>query len=129
MWKGMVEARKSNEKEICLEIYKDEMRAVKRCKYHSKKKTNEEFVRKMNQNANGNRKIFLKEEGKANGRKLENFSRIKKKKQNWESGSGSGETWEEYFEDLYNITTTGKQTGCDCKKLCRNTSRHSMKCD
>ena len=79
MWKGMLEARKSNEKEICLEIYKDEMRAVKRCKYHSKKKTNEEFVRKMNQNANGNRKIFLKEEGKANGRKLENFSRIKKK--------------------------------------------------
>ena len=36
-------------------------RKVKRCIYLSKKKVNEQFGRKMNENVNGNRKLFWKE--------------------------------------------------------------------
>ena len=50
----------SNEdaKERFMEAYRKEKRKVKRCIYQSKKKVNEEFGRKMNQDVNGNRKLF-----------------------------------------------------------------------
>ena len=38
-----------------------EKRKVKRCKYRSKKKVNEQFGRKMNEDVNGNMKLFWKE--------------------------------------------------------------------
>ena len=60
----------------------------------------------MNQDVNGNRKVFRKEVSNENGGKEENLSRIKE-------GNGrltleEGEVrriWKEYFDDLYNIDT------------------------
>ena len=43
----------------------------------SKEEIQEHFGRKMNQDVNGNRKLFWKEVSKANGGKVENFNRIK----------------------------------------------------
>ena len=40
---------------------KEENRKVKKCIYHIKKKVNEQFEKKMNQDMNGNRKLFWKE--------------------------------------------------------------------
>ena len=45
--------------EKCLEAYKEENRKVKRCIYQSKEEVQEQFVRKMNQDLNGNRKLFF----------------------------------------------------------------------
>ena len=50
---------------------------VKRCIYQSKEEVHEQLGRKMNQDVNGNRKFFWNELSKANGGKVENFSRIK----------------------------------------------------
>ena len=50
---------------------------VKRCIHQSKKEVQEQFGRKMNQDVNGNRKLFWKEVNKVNGGKVENFNRIK----------------------------------------------------
>ena len=58
----------------------------------------------MNQDVNGNRKLFWKEVSKANGGKVENSNRIK-------NGNGRltlekaevQRIWKEYYEDLYNI--------------------------
>ena len=74
------------------------------CIYKNKKKVNEQFGRKMNEDVNGNRKLFWKEVSNVKGGNMESFSRIK-------DGNGrlaQGETevrriWKEYFEDLYNI--------------------------
>ena len=52
-------------------------RKVKRCIYQSKKAVQEQFGRKVNQDLNGNRKMFWKEVSKANGGKVENSRRIK----------------------------------------------------
>ena len=41
-------------KQRCMEVYKEEKKRVKRCMYHSKKKVNEQFGRKVNMD--GNRK-------------------------------------------------------------------------
>ena len=43
-------------KERCMEAYREEKRKVKRCIIQSKKKENEQFGRKMNEDVNGNRK-------------------------------------------------------------------------
>ena len=43
----------------------------------SLKATNEQFGRKINEDVDGNRKLFWKEVLKVNGGKVENFSRIK----------------------------------------------------
>ena len=43
-----------------MEAYKEEKRMVKRCIYKSKE-VQEQFGRKMNQDENGNRKLFWKE--------------------------------------------------------------------
>ena len=79
-------------------------RKVKRCIYQCKKKVNEQFGRKMNQEMNRNRKLFWKEVSK--GGKMESCSRIKDG--NGKLAQGEDEVqrcWKEYFEDLYNIGT------------------------
>ena len=67
----------SNEepKERCMEAYR-EKRKVKRCIIKSKKKVNEQFERNMNEDVNGNRKLFWKEVSNARG-KVESCSKIK----------------------------------------------------
>ena len=72
----------------------------------SKKKVNEHFGRKMNEDVSGNRKLFCHGVSNVKGVKVDNFSRIK-------GGNGrlvQGEDevrriWKEYFEDLFNIDT------------------------
>ena len=59
-------------KEICMEAYREEKRKVKRCIIRSKKKG-----RKMNEDVNGNRKLFWKEVSNAKGGKVESCSRVK----------------------------------------------------
>ena len=62
-------ARYEDAKERCMEAYKEEKIKVKRCIYESKKEVNEKFARKMNQDVDGNRKLFWKEVSKdGNGR-------------------------------------------------------------
>ena len=63
----------SNEevKERCMGIYREEKRKIKKCMYQIKKKINEEFGRKRNQDMHGNRKLFWKEVSK-----VESCSRI-----------------------------------------------------
>ena len=48
-----------------------EKRKVKRCIYQSKKEVNEQFGRKMNKDADGNKLLFWKEVSKVNGGKVE----------------------------------------------------------
>ena len=54
-------ARDEEAKERCMEAYIEEKRRDKRCIYQSKKKVNKQFGRKMNEDVNGNRKLFWKE--------------------------------------------------------------------
>ena len=77
----------SNEKtkERCMGAYREEKRKVKRSIYQSKKIANEQFGRKMNQNVNGNRKLFWKEVNKGEGGNVESCSRMKEEK----GGKGS----------------------------------------
>ena len=53
-----------------------------------KKKLNEMFGRKMNQDIDGNRKLFWKEVCKVNGGKFEGCSRIKDGKERLALGEG-----------------------------------------
>ena len=72
----------------------------------SKEEVREEFGMKMNQDVNGNKKVFRKEVRKANGGKVENSNKI---------NDGNGRLvleeaevrriWQEYYEDLYIIDT------------------------
>ena len=60
----------------------------------------------MNENVNGNRKLFSKEVSNAKGQKVESCSRIKDG--NGRLAQGKNEVqriWKEYFEYLYNINT------------------------
>ena len=43
-----------------MEVYREEKRKVKRCIYEIKKKLNEQFERKKNEEGNGSRKLFWK---------------------------------------------------------------------
>ena len=86
-------------REMCLEIYKEERRKIKRCIYPSKKEIQEQFERKMNYDVNGNRKLFWKKVSEANGGKVENFNRIK-------DGNGriilkkeARNIWKDHFKD------------------------------
>ena len=45
-----------------MEVYREEKRNVKKCIYQSKKKVKEQFGRKKNEDVNGKRKLFWKEE-------------------------------------------------------------------
>ena len=58
-WKEVLGARDEDTRERCLEVYKEEKRKVNRCIYQSKE-VQEQFGRKMNQDENGNRKLFWK---------------------------------------------------------------------
>ena len=58
-------------------MYGSVQRKVKRCINQSKKKANEQFGRKMNEDLNGNRKLFWKEVSNVKGGKVESCSRIK----------------------------------------------------
>ena len=64
-------------KERCMEVYREEKREVKRCIMQRKKKVNEQFRKKKNEDVNGNRKLFWKEVSNAKGGKVECCSRIK----------------------------------------------------
>ena len=63
----MLVARDEKANERCLEVYKEEKRKVKRRIAQSKREVNEQFGRKMNQNVNGNRKLFWEEVSKVKG--------------------------------------------------------------
>ena len=67
--KGVLAASDEEAKERCIEAYKEEKRKVKRCIIQSKKKVNEQFGRKMNEDVNGNRKLFWKEVSNIQGGK------------------------------------------------------------
>ena len=54
----MLGARAEDARERCLEVYKEEKRKVKRCSYQSKEEVQEQSGRKMNQDVNGNKKLF-----------------------------------------------------------------------
>ena len=56
---------------------REEKKKVKLCIYEGKKKVNEQFGRKMNEDVNGNRKLFWKEVSNVKGEKVESCSRIK----------------------------------------------------
>ena len=57
-WKGVLAASDEETKERCMETYRGEKRKVKRSVIQSKKKLNEHFGSKMNEDVNGNRKLF-----------------------------------------------------------------------
>ena len=85
---------------------REEKRRVKRCIYQSKKKINEQFGRKMDEDMNGNRKLFWKEVSNVKGGMVESCNKIKDR--NGRLAQGDDEMrkiWKEYFEDLYNIDT------------------------
>ena len=86
-------------------LYREEKRKVKRCIYQSKKKANG-TIWKMNEDVNGNRKLFWKELSNAKGGKVESCRRIKDR--NGRLSQGEEEVrriWKGYLEDLYNIDT------------------------
>ena len=57
-------------------MYREEKRKVNWRIYQSKKEVNEQFGRKINQDLNGNMKLFWKEVSKVNGGKVESWSRV-----------------------------------------------------
>ena len=73
----MLKAINEEAKDICMEAYREEKGKVKWCIIQSKKKVNEQFGRKMNEDVNGNRKLFWKEVSNVKGGKVERCSRIK----------------------------------------------------
>ena len=60
-----------------METYKEEKRKVNRFIFQKKKKVNEQFGRKINEDTNGNRKLFLKEVSNEKGGKVKSCSRVK----------------------------------------------------
>ena len=66
-WKEVLTASVEEAKERCMEAYREENRKVKMCIIQSKKKVNEQFGRKMNEDVGGNRKLFWKEWSNAKG--------------------------------------------------------------
>ena len=72
--KGVLGA--SNE-ETKKDVWKCTERRRERCIIYSKKKVNEEFVRKMKEDVNGNKELFWKEVSNVKGEKVESCSRIK----------------------------------------------------
>ena len=78
--------------------------------YQSKKKVNEQIERKINEDVNGNRKLFWKEVSSAKGGKVESCSRTKTGNRRLTQGEDEVRNiWKEYFKDLYNRYSG---TGC-----------------
>ena len=75
--KGVLAASDEETKERCMEAYREEKKKVKRCIIQSKKKVNEQFGRMMNEDMNGNRKLFWKLVSNVKGGKVESCSKIK----------------------------------------------------
>ena len=73
----MLGASVEEAKQRCMEAYREEKIKVKRCMYQSKKKVHERLGRKMNEDVNGNRKLFCKEVSNAKEGNVESCS-IKK---------------------------------------------------
>ena len=86
-WKEVLVASDEEAKERCMEVYREEMRKVKRCIIQSKNKVSEQFRRKMNEDVNGNSKLVWKEVNNVKGRKVESCSRIKDGNYYYYSGS------------------------------------------
>ena len=57
-WREILGTRNEAANNRCVDIYKEEKRKVKRYIYQSKKDINEQFGRKMNQDVDGNMKLF-----------------------------------------------------------------------
>src|SRR5678816_4840484 len=60
-WLNVLKANDEVSKERCLELYKEEKRNTKRCIRKRKQEVNEQFERRMNEDIQGNRKLFWKE--------------------------------------------------------------------
>ena len=73
-WKEDLAASDEEENERWMDTYREEKRKVKRCIYESKKKENEQFGRKMNEDMNGNRKLFWKVVSNVKGGKVKSCS-------------------------------------------------------
>ena len=73
-WKEMFAASDERQKKMYGSVRKGK---VKRCIIQSKKKVIEQFGRKMDEDVNGNRKLFWKEVSNAKGGKVQNCSRKK----------------------------------------------------
>ena len=58
VWKEVLGVRDEEAKERCMEDYREKKRQVRRCIFQSKNEVGEQFGRKMNQDVNGNRKLF-----------------------------------------------------------------------
>ena len=61
MRKEVLADRHEETKKKCMKVYREEKRKVKICIYHNKNKVNAQFGRKMNEDVNGNRKLFWME--------------------------------------------------------------------
>ena len=87
-----------------MEAHIEEKTKAKRFIYQSKKKVNEQFERKMNDDVNSNRKLHWKEVSKAKGRKVESCSRIKGVNRRVVQGEDEMQKiWKDYYEHQYNI--------------------------
>ena len=96
----------------------EEKRKVKMCIIESKNKVNEQFGRKMNEDMNGNMKLFWKEVSNAKGGKVESYNRINSGNGRLAQGDDEArKIWKEHFEDLCNIDTQEEvavyMCGCD----------------
>ena len=85
-WKGLLAASDKETKERCMEAYRKERKKVKRCIIQSKKKVNEHFGRKINEDVIGNRKLFWKEVSNAKEGKVKSCSRVKDGNGSWHRG-------------------------------------------
>ena len=74
--KGVLAASDEDTEERCIEAYREEKRKVKRCIIQRKKRVNEQYGWKMNEDVNGNRELFWKEVSNAKGGKGVHCSRI-----------------------------------------------------
>ena len=71
-WKEVLAARSEEAEERCMEVNRE------RLKGQSKMKINEQFKIKMNEDVNGNRKLFWKEVSNAKEEKVESCKRRKR---------------------------------------------------
>ena len=105
-WKEMFSYSDEEGKERCMEAYREEKRKVKRSIIQSKKKVNEQLVRKMNEDVNGSRKLIWKEVSNVKGGKVESYSRLKDGNERFAQREDKvRKIWKKYFKDLYNIDT------------------------
>src|SRR5678816_3272894 len=105
-WLNVLKANDEDSKERCLELYKEEKRNTKRCIRRRKQEVNEQFGRRMNEDIQGNRKLFWKEARKVKNENKGNLLRI----MNRDGAFVTHEmdvrgVWKEHFENLHNINS------------------------